>query len=297
MKLFGNAINFYGGIGECNHKTFVKHTGANTQKRISTFTSQVAQRYYKTLILHISKKSLNGSIGNNFNDESIINGTGVELSSKQIMAGQYQLTIVGWDEFGTFTDHKVIGNVKLPLVYICAVSTFASSTHFKHCGRLSIAGYTSCKMNINTKDATLQATSNYGDDGQWYDWCLVEWADHNEQPNTYPGKILAFFNMDNTIYAVIQSLIILITMEQLIDKFVCSFVLDHHRRTEIVKIDTIRTTLCIFKNYGGPLNLYFCVLPKRNWGQYFGEKNQFQDHHFLICCVKHHSDFTLHSNM
>jgi hypothetical protein len=56
MKLFGNAINFYGGIGECNHKTFVKRTGANTQKRISTFTSQVAQRYYKTLILHISKK-------------------------------------------------------------------------------------------------------------------------------------------------------------------------------------------------------------------------------------------------
>jgi hypothetical protein len=56
MKLFGNGIIFYGGIGECNHKIFVKHTGANTQKRISTFTSQVAQRYYETLILHISKK-------------------------------------------------------------------------------------------------------------------------------------------------------------------------------------------------------------------------------------------------
>ncbi len=135
---------------------------------------------------------MNGSIGNNFNDESIIDGTAVELSSKQIMAGQYQLTTDELDEFGTFTDHKVIGNVKLPLVYICAVSTFASSTRFNHRGRLSIAGYTSCNGNINTKDATLQATSNYGNDGQWYDWCLVEWVDHNEQCNTYPGKFLDF---------------------------------------------------------------------------------------------------------
>ncbi len=77
------------------------------------------------------------------------------MSLKQIMAGHYQLTIVGLDEFGTFTDHKVRGNVKLPLVYIRAVSTFASSTRFNHRGRLSITGYTSCKMNINTKDATL----------------------------------------------------------------------------------------------------------------------------------------------
>ena len=31
VKLFGKAINFYGGIGECNHKKFVKETGCNTQ--------------------------------------------------------------------------------------------------------------------------------------------------------------------------------------------------------------------------------------------------------------------------
>jgi hypothetical protein len=32
MILFGSAINFFGGIGECNHKKFVKDTGCNTQK-------------------------------------------------------------------------------------------------------------------------------------------------------------------------------------------------------------------------------------------------------------------------
>jgi hypothetical protein len=33
LKLFGNTINFYGGmIGQCNQKKFVRKTGCNTQK-------------------------------------------------------------------------------------------------------------------------------------------------------------------------------------------------------------------------------------------------------------------------
>jgi hypothetical protein len=51
MKLFDSAINFYGGIGKRNHKKFVKDTGFNAQKRIRTFTSQVAKRYYEGMTL------------------------------------------------------------------------------------------------------------------------------------------------------------------------------------------------------------------------------------------------------
>ncbi len=58
MKLFGSAINFFGGIVECNHKKFVKDTGFNTQKRIRTFTLQVATRYYEVMTLQIAKKCL-----------------------------------------------------------------------------------------------------------------------------------------------------------------------------------------------------------------------------------------------
>ncbi len=58
IKLYGNAINFYGGIGECNHKKFVKETGCNTEKRIRTFTFQVAQRYYEEMTLDISRKAM-----------------------------------------------------------------------------------------------------------------------------------------------------------------------------------------------------------------------------------------------
>ncbi len=58
VKLFGNTINFFGGKGECNHKKFVKETGRNTQKRIRTFSSQVAKRYYEGMTLEISQKAI-----------------------------------------------------------------------------------------------------------------------------------------------------------------------------------------------------------------------------------------------
>ena len=57
IMLFGSAINFFGGVGECNHKTFVKATGHNTQKRIDSFTSQVATRYYEAMTIGIAKNS------------------------------------------------------------------------------------------------------------------------------------------------------------------------------------------------------------------------------------------------
>jgi hypothetical protein len=67
MMLVGSAINFYGGIGKCNHKKFVKDNRFNTQKRIRTFTLQVAQRYFKGMTLHIAKKCLDTRMENDNN--------------------------------------------------------------------------------------------------------------------------------------------------------------------------------------------------------------------------------------
>jgi hypothetical protein len=79
--------------------------------------------------------------------------------------------------------------------------------------------------------------------------------------------------MQNSIYAVIQSSRDPIPMEQLADEFICSFVLNDNTQTDVVEIETISSTLCVLKNYGGPSNSYFCVLSKRRWGHYFGQKN------------------------
>jgi hypothetical protein len=71
IKIFGNTINFYGGIGECNHKKFVKEMGCNTQKRIWTFTSQVAQRYYEWMTLDIARKAMDLQSNSNKNDHEL----------------------------------------------------------------------------------------------------------------------------------------------------------------------------------------------------------------------------------
>ncbi len=58
MQRFGSASNFFGGIGESNHKRFVKDTGNNTQQRSSNFTSQIAQRYYERMVCDIANQAL-----------------------------------------------------------------------------------------------------------------------------------------------------------------------------------------------------------------------------------------------
>ena len=58
MQRFGSASNFFGGIGESNHKPFIKDTGNNTKQRASNFTSQIAQRYYERMVCDIANQAL-----------------------------------------------------------------------------------------------------------------------------------------------------------------------------------------------------------------------------------------------
>jgi len=51
-------MNLFDSPGECNHTCFVKATGNNSQKRISSFVSHVAQRYYETILQEIAKEAL-----------------------------------------------------------------------------------------------------------------------------------------------------------------------------------------------------------------------------------------------
>jgi hypothetical protein len=114
-------------------------------------------------------------------------------------------------------------------------------------------------MNLENRSVTICATSNYGYDGQWYNWCLVEWIDQNEEHNTYPGKILGFFKMHDLVYAVIQLSSNPLTMEQSTDEFVCKFVLKHDKPMKVVKLETISSTLCVFNI----TLVHVCVLPTR----------------------------------
>jgi hypothetical protein len=43
-------MNFYGGLGEAAHKTFVKAAGQKTQRQLSEFAQQTAHQYYSMML-------------------------------------------------------------------------------------------------------------------------------------------------------------------------------------------------------------------------------------------------------
>ncbi len=173
---------------------------------------------------------------------------------------------------GIFREYSVSNKTKNPpLKCIRGISIYAA-TQFHQCGMTTVTCYTSCNMNLENRNITFCSTCIFRDDDDWYDWCLVEWIDDNEERNTYLGKILGFFTMEGSVYAVHQSSSNPISMEQLTDEFIWSFVIKDHQPTEVVEVETISSTLCVFKNYEGPSHSYFCALPQRKWGHYFGQK-------------------------
>jgi len=48
--LYGSAMNFFGGPGEASHKYFVKAPGQKTQRRVSEFATQTAQRISEMMV-------------------------------------------------------------------------------------------------------------------------------------------------------------------------------------------------------------------------------------------------------
>jgi hypothetical protein len=50
IKRFGSGMNFYGGLGEAAHKTFVKSARKITQRRVGKFSQQTAHQYYNYML-------------------------------------------------------------------------------------------------------------------------------------------------------------------------------------------------------------------------------------------------------
>jgi hypothetical protein len=178
------------------------------------FYLQVATRYYEGMTLQIAKKCLDARAESNNNFDELSEQGDKSARGNYDFRGKYELTFSGLEDMGIFTEYSVSNkNKNPPLKCICRISIYAA-TQFHQCGMTTVTCYTSCNMNLENKNVTFCSTCNFGEDGDWYDWCLVEWIDDNEERNTYPGKILGFFTIEGSVYAVLQSSCDPISMEQ-----------------------------------------------------------------------------------
>ena len=285
MCLFGSAINFFGGPGECNHKKIVKDTGNNTQCRIDSFTSQVALRYYETLLYEIAKQASDRKMSNKYEE---VGNKNTCLQSSDF-DGEYSLTVEGMTSQGLHTTYSCRWKNNNSKKSKCDVSYkfLTRMTRFAHdsgwTGALTITGYTSFKLELDGSKDIFRATVNYGHDGPWYDWCMVDFFDDKNNTVTYPACILGFFKFDSnvvtdepngTTYAVVQSSHQPLPMSQLKEEFISKIVLGQNLDNDlaVVPVNNISHSLCVFKNKGGSIREYFCSLPRRKWGRYFGDQ-------------------------
>ena len=116
MQRFGSASNFFGGVGESNHKTFVNDTGNNTQQRANNFTSQIALRYYERMVCDIADKVLVQRIQSQYYETQPYM---THSSSYIVMEGKYKLTL-DIKENG-FTDPIVSNQKTVPVKFVEAV--------------------------------------------------------------------------------------------------------------------------------------------------------------------------------
>jgi hypothetical protein len=83
-------------------------------------------------------------------------------------------------------------------------------------------------------------------------------------------------SINNSLHVVVHYASEYIPHEQLQHEFVSTFVLgDVMTCLYIVKIESIRGPLIVFKNYDAhseDVNKLFCTLPRREWGQYFSSR-------------------------
>ena len=266
MQRFGSATNFFGGVGESNHKRFVKDTGNNTQQRAGNFTSQIAQRYYERMVCDVANQAIvrKHELEYNTPTDSCI--------SYPLLEGKYTLTLnINGNEF---TNPIISNGRSISVKFVEAMVRFIRENDSRS-NQYKINGFTCCKLRLDGREEIFRATCSYGNDGEWYDWCLIHWNGYDE---SYPARILGFFEFsqqnETSMMAVVQSSpeSSPMSMERMGQDFISKFIMpdDLDECTYAVPLESIVHPLCVFKNYGGQNREYFCTLPQRKWASYFG---------------------------
>jgi hypothetical protein len=177
-------------------------------------------------------------------------GTTKSINRKTTMEGKYILTIEGLEDNGIFANFSVNNKYSLPTNLIRGIAVYAAREK-NLCGKFSTSVFTSCKLHLDDRDKIFRCTSKYAQDGQWYDWCLVEWENSTNVIQTYPELVLGFIQVGMKDCAIVQSSNDPISIEKMLNDFICKFTMPPNTPTSVIKIESISSPLCVFKNCGG----------------------------------------------
>ena len=120
------------------------------------------------------------------------------------------------------------------------------------------------------------STNAFEGKGRWYDWCLVEFQNSSHsQWVQYAACISGFvqFAQEDNAHVLITTSTNQVYMQKVDEEFIVEFGLgDENIHHLLIDTKCIAHPLFVIENSGGYMNQYFCALPKRRWGRYFGSR-------------------------
>ena len=255
-------MNFFGGPGEASHKTTVKKTGLNTQKRHGSFASQSSRRYFENLLIDYAS-TVNELMESRQFD--IVNGDNGEKPDVSV-EGEFRISI-GKFEFGSRSrrhNHSrqrcPFGDIFFRMIeeYVCFDLEWTEA--------FEIDGFTCCKLALHGTYEKFRVTNDYIG-REWRDFCMVQLEDGI----LYPSLIHGFFKFateglvdpkmdddDDPVFVAVQMGTEGKDSVFLDEEFVSSFTLGNSEDDfRCIHVSAIVSPLMVFEDVGGHSLDYF----------------------------------------
>ncbi|EJK66402.1 hypothetical protein THAOC_12684, partial [Thalassiosira oceanica] len=184
IRSWGTGLNFFGGPGEASHKTTVKKTGLNTQKRFGSFASQSSKRYFENLLIDYATTVNDLHECAQFDDVGVDDGDLPDVS----VEGVVRISFGARFERGGRRSRRIHGG-QSPFgesLFGMIERYVANCLQWEEA--FEINAFTSCKLAVNGRYERFRVTNQYMG-GEWRDFCTVQ----VEDGNIYPALILGFF--------------------------------------------------------------------------------------------------------
>ena len=251
--LFGSGINFFGGPGESSHKQFMKSPGLKTQRRVSEFATQVAKQYHHVMVSRHVYKSCIGETNR------VTNNSGERI----IMEGKYTIDITA----GGVVDSASSKRLRPEMIRILE----RDRHDLVRGGTTKLMGYTRARCYDSNGDQSIYYAHPSYRGSPWYDWAFVHFLERGEE-HYYPSLILGFIEIDGEVEALVQCSVRPLQWSSVEKNMFVAITLGDKTESFVrVPLSSLVFTLCVIADYGGPRNKYFVVLPRRGWGEYFGQ--------------------------